>query len=149
MRKQTGTIVQFCGRWYTRYSEHINQDGRLVPKKRSHCLGKVTTKGKHPPADIVKAAEEFMRTINESTILPEQNLTLSDFVESVYLPWIKQNRRPSTYKNYRDIWEDHVKAAIAHERTSLRQTRTFTVQKWLDQIPKADLAGIRSNASSQ
>jgi integrase len=140
VRKQTGTIVQICGRWYSRYSEYINEDGRLVRKKRSHCLGKVTTKGKHPPADILKAAEEFMHTINQSTILPEHNLAHSDFVESVYLPWIKQNRRPSTYKNYRDIWEDHVQAVSDHERTSLRQTRTFTVQKWLDQIAKADLS---------
>ena len=140
VRKQTGTIVQFCGRWYVRYSDYRTENATLVRKKLSHCLGKVTTKGKRPPADIEKSAEDFMQTINESIIPPEHSLSLADFVESVYLPWVKQNRRPSTYKNCRDVWNDHLQPVSQHDRAILRQTRTFTVQKWLNQIGKEDLS---------
>lgn len=140
VRKQSGTIVQFCGRWYVRYSDYRNENATLVRKKLSHCLGKVTTKGKRPPADIEKSAQDFMQTINESVIPPEHSLSLADFVESVYLPWVKQNRRPSTCKNCRGVWNDHLQPVSQHDRTILRQTRTFTVQKWLNQIAKEDLS---------
>jgi hypothetical protein len=140
MRKQAGTIVQFSGRWYLRYWQRRNENGTLVRKRVSQCLGKVTTKGMRPPADIQKAAEDFMQTTNYSTIPAEHNLSVADFVESVYLPWIKQNRRPSTYKNCRDVCNMHVRALSIGERRSLRDIRTFTVQKWLNQIGEEDLS---------
>lgn len=140
MRKQTGTIVQRCGRWYLRYWDRRNEKGLLVRKRASHCLGTVTTKGSRPPADVVRSAEDFMRDKNASNIPPEQNLSVEDFFESVYLPWIKENRRPSTYKNSRDVWKHHVRALASHDRVTLQNVRTFTVQKWLNQIGRSDLS---------
>jgi integrase len=139
-KKQKGTIVRISGRWYLRYWERRNVSGTLLRKRASYCLGAVTTRGIRPPADIEKAAADFMQTINESVIPAEHNVSLSDFVESVYLPWIKQNRRPSTYKNCRDVWNDHLRPVSSRDRASLRETRTFTVQKWLNQIGKEDLS---------
>jgi integrase len=140
VRKQTGTIVQFSGRWYLRYWERRNKNGLLVRKRVSHCLGEVTTRGIRPPADIHKAAENFMQTRNNSVVPAEHNVTLIDFFESVYLPWIKQNRRPSTYKNCRDVWNNHVRPVSGRERSTLKDIRTFTVQKWLNQIGREHLS---------
>jgi hypothetical protein len=139
-KKPNGSIVQISGRWYLRYWDRRNVAGTLVRKRVSYCLGDVRTRGIRPPADVEKAAADFMQTINSSTIPPEHNLNLSGFVESVYLPWVKQNRRPSTYKNCRDVWAHHVQPVSSRERTSLKETRTFTVQKWLNQIGKGDLS---------
>ena len=138
VRKQTGTIVQFSGRWYLRYWERRNENGTLVRKRASHCLGEVTTKGVRPPADIQQAAEDFMRTRNHSKIPAEHNLSFADYYESVYLPWMKENRRPSTYKNCRDVWNHHVRPVSIRERSGLKDIRTFTVQKWLTQIATED-----------
>ena len=80
------TIVQFSGRWYLRYWDRINHNGSLTRKRASHCLGTVTTKGSRPPADIVRAAEDFMHNVNTNTVPPEQNVTVDVFFESVYLP---------------------------------------------------------------
>lgn len=140
MRKQNGTIVQRYGRWYLRYWERRNEGGALVRKRASHCLGSLTTRGIRPPADIQKAAEDFMQTINSSNIPAEHNVTLIDFFESVYIPWIRQNRRPSTYKNCRDVWNNHVRPVSSRDRITLKHIRTFTVQNWLNQIGREDLS---------
>jgi integrase len=55
-----------------------------------------------------------------------------------YLPWIKEHKRPSTDKGYRDIWEDHLKAHC--KKLWLKDTRTYHVQGWLNQIGKAKLS---------
>jgi len=140
VRKQTGTIVQRCGRWYLRYWDRENKNGSLVRKRVSRFLGVVATRGSRPPADITQAAEDFMHTVNTSKIPPEQNMSIDAFFESVYLPWIKTNRRPSTYKNSRDVWNHHVRALASSERVTLKNVRTFTVQGWLDQIGRSDLS---------
>jgi hypothetical protein len=64
----------------------------------------------------------------------------ADFFESVYLPWINENRRPSTYKNCRDVWKKHVRTLSIRERHCLKDIRTFTVQRWLNQIGEEDLS---------
>ena len=82
-------------------------------KRVTHHLGSVTTRGKRPPADIEKEAERHMATVNGGAIPAERIVTIGDFVERVYLPWIEQHKRPSTAKGYRDIWEDHLRPYCA------------------------------------
>ena len=77
-----------------------------------------------------------MQTINNTSIPAEQNVSVDDFVESVYLPWIKQNRRPSMYKNARDVWRQHIRPLMSRERHTVRAIRTW----WLNQIGKEDLS---------
>jgi len=140
MRKQKGSITQFNGKWYLRYWQTLTIHGVLVRTRRTHFLGTVTTRGKKPPDNIVRAAEDHMRTVGICTIPVERIIGVSDFVVDIYLPWVKENRRPSTYKNYRDVWEDHIKPACTRDRISLKDVRTFTVQRWLDHIGKEALS---------
>ena len=79
-----------------------------------------------------------MATVNGGSIPPERIVTVGDFVERVYLPWIDTHKRPSTAKGYQDIWQDHLKPLA--ERVWLRDTRTFHVQGWLDQIGGGQLS---------
>jgi integrase len=134
-RKQHGQIIRIGDRWYVRYWERRNVSGKVERKRVSHQLGPVTTRGKRPPADIVNEAERHMATVNSGTITAERIVTISDFSERVYLPWIEQHKRPSTAKGYRDIWEDHLKALCGD--VWLKDTRTFHVQGWLNQIAVA------------
>jgi integrase len=131
--------VRIGNGWYVRYWERRNIDGQIQRKRISHSLGPVTTRGKRPPAEILSEAERHMTAINGGTIPAERIVTISDFVENVYLPWIEQHKRPSTAKGYRDIWEDHLKPRCGSEW--LKQTRTFRVQGWLSEIARtADLS---------
>jgi len=136
-RIQAGTITQFSGRWYLRYWERRVEKGELKRKRMSHLLGPAEGRErKHPPDDIERAAERFMSNLNNSAIQPEHVSTLSDFVESVYLPWVEQFKRPATAKSYRDLWEDHLKPVTSRYRKSMKDVRTCDAQGWLNQIAR-------------
>ncbi len=91
-RKQNGTIIRIGDRWYVRYWERRNVGGTLERKRVSHQLGPVTTRGKRPPADIVIEAERHMATVNSGSVPADRIVTVGDFVERVYLPWIDQHK---------------------------------------------------------
>jgi integrase len=137
-RKQHGMIIRIGDNWYVRYWERRNVGGAIERKRLTHQLGGVTTRGKKPPDDIVKEAERHMATINGGAIPPERIITVGDFVERVYLPWVELYKRPSTAKGYRDIWQEHLKPLA--ERVWLRDTRTYHVQGWLEQIGAGKLS---------
>ncbi len=137
-RKQNGQIIRIGDRWYVRYWERRNVGGNVERKRVSHQLGPITTRGKRPPADIESEAERHMATVNSGTIPAERIVTISDFAERVYLPWIEQHKRPSTAKGYRDIWEDHLKPLCGE--VWLKDTRTYHVQGWLNQIGAGKLS---------
>jgi hypothetical protein len=137
-RKQKGQIIRIGDRWYLRYWERRNVAGQIERKRVTPQLGPVTTRGKRPPADVVTDAERCMATINSGSIPAERILTVGDFVERVYLPWVDQHKRLSTAKGYRDIWEDHLKPLCG--QVWLKDTRTYKVQGWLDQIGAGSLS---------
>ena len=138
MREQRGQIVRIGDRWYVRYWERRNTCGTVERKRVTHLLGSVTTRGKRPPADITTEAQRHMATVNNGTIPAERIVTVSDFVERIYLPWTNEHKRPSTAKGYRDIWEDHLKPLCG--QVWLKDTRTYHVQSWLNQVGAGKLS---------
>lgn len=131
-RKQNGTIIRIGDRWYVRYWERRNIGEAVQRKRVTHQLGPVVTRGKRPPADIENEAGRHMATVNSGLVCAERIVTIRDFVERVYLPWIDEHKRPSTAKGYRDIWEDHLQPLC--QQVWLKDTRTYHVQGWLNQI---------------
>jgi integrase len=137
-RKQKGLIVQISNRWYVRYWERRTVDGSIRKQRVSHQLGPVTTRGKRPPADVVAEAELHMMEVNRGAIQAERIVTIGDFVEQVYLPWVREHKRPSTSKGYEDIWDAHLKPHCGH--VWLKESRTYHVQGWLNEIGKGSLS---------
>lgn len=141
--RQHGSIVEISNRWYLRYYELRNIDGVLVRKRLSVCLGTKTTRGKTVPADIQHDAESFMLKIRHSAMPVVNNVTVADFVSTVYLDWVEQNKRPSTSKDAKQIWKNHVRGVVTHKKyagIAMKDVRTFHAQAWLDQVCKEDLA---------
>jgi hypothetical protein len=126
VQAQAGQVIRIGDRWYLRYWERRNVGGNIERKRVTHQLGPVTTRGKRPPADIVAEAERHISTINSGTIPADRIVTISDFLERVYLPWVELHKHPSTLKGYRDIWEDHLKPICG--QVWLEDTRTYHVQ---------------------
>lgn len=58
-------------------------------------------------------------------------MTLMEFVEKVYLPYIEELRE-STRKGYREIWNNHICGRVGHIR--LREFRTADASKMLKAI---------------
>lgn len=135
---QKGTIVRRSNRWYVRYWERRNIGGVVEQKRVSHCLGDVSTRGKRPPADIVNAAKDHMATAGRSKIPAAHITTIGQFVDKVYLPYVKTNKRPSTAVGYGELWRGHLKP-LCGDRW-MKDVRTFDVQQWLSSIAEKGLS---------
>jgi integrase len=73
-----------------------------------------------------------MQRLNAGHFSPESNMTLSEFVEAVYLPWVQSERRASTHKGYREIWENHILKRVGEIR--MREFRTVDASRMLRAI---------------
>lgn len=115
MRKQNGSIILRSGKWYVSYWEQRNISGTVERKRLAHLLGAKTTRSKYPPQDIEDACKQHMATVNANTqaVKPEHVLTIVDFVDSVYMPWVRSNKRAATINGYEKIWKAHLKDHFA------------------------------------
>jgi integrase len=121
MAHQTGYIWRVGRSWYGRWREDVIENGAVVRKQRSEKLAEVCERYR-TKADVRPLLEEKLRPLNERKVSPESTLSISQFVEGHYLPYVVAQKRPSTLKGYRDIWEDHLRARIG--RIRLRDFRT-------------------------
>jgi integrase len=59
-------------------------------------------------------------------------IKMKEFVESIYLPLVKQKKRPSTYFGYRQMWVEYLEPLCGGYW--LTDVRTGDVINWLDKI---------------
>lgn len=150
MRKQNGQIVRIGNRWCVRYWEHQNIGGAIERKRVTHPLSEVTTRGRKPPADIEEEAATYMATmVNNCSIPPERTISFAAFVTGIYLPGVKEAKKPSTQQGYNDVWEHHLKTVHRHELTvptpekvKLKEVRTYTIQHGLTRSGRKTCRGI-------
>ena len=141
-RQQTGYIFKAHGQWYVRYFEDRVVEGILCHDRIAKQVGAVTTRGKRAPRKIEDAAREIVASAAVASANPERVVTMVEFVERIYFPYIEKYKRPSTLKGYRDLWNNHVKARCAG--AWLKDIRTFHVQGWLDSIASPGTLGRNS-----
>jgi hypothetical protein len=72
-----------------RFYESRVVEGEVKRIRLAKRLGEVTTRGKRPPADIEKQADELISAVNRPHLIPENVVTLGDFVERAYFPRIE------------------------------------------------------------
>jgi integrase len=79
-------------------------------------------------------AEEFLAPLNNGTTSVDSLMSLTDFIEQRYLPYVKERRAPSTYAGYKNIWSRYVKKPGA---MALRNWRTCECDDLLVEIARA------------
>jgi integrase len=123
MREQKGSIILRSGKWYVTWWERRNIAGSVDRKRVTHYLGEKITGGKYRPADIVAACKLHMATVNANTraVKPEQVVAITDFVETIYLPWVREQKRASTQNGYQKMWDRHL-----HEHFGQTLLRDYT-----------------------
>src|SRR5580765_553211 len=108
-REQTGHVYKRSGFWVLRYRQTRNQGGELKTIQKALRLAPIDAH--HKTQKSVKGlVKEKMDDINRSNRQPEKVVTIGDFVATIYLPYVAAQKRPSTQKGYRDMWEHHFKA---------------------------------------
>jgi integrase len=131
-RTQNGEVYQKGQKWYLRYFDWRVEDGQLIRKRLCKPLGSKDDMTKTQARGIAK---DFLETINAAKLEPETAVTFVDFVEHVYLPRLKQDVRPSTYRGYITVWNT-LKPFCTDLWT--RDIRTKHIQCVLDEIARTD-----------
>lgn len=151
-RLQRGHIYEASGAFYVRYyvTEIVDNKPKRVQRSERLCF-----KDEKYYAENAKAVkllrDKFILTINEQdpARLNQQDITVGEYWEQMYLPYIKENLRPSTVDGYEQIWRQHLKSHVAEQ--SLKNYRTYMGSKLLTGLAKAvgrrTLAHVRSLAS--
>lgn len=145
MTTQTGSLRQQHGAWFFRYyTEERDAEGRR----------KQITKRLAPVCDEYRSAKDLRPLIlaelaaagqDKATI--ESGLTVAEFADAYWLPAIEKTKKPSTYKFYKDIFENHLRAAVGDIR--LRTFRTVDAQKVLDSISLSHQSLLRIKTGMQ
>jgi integrase len=100
-RHQAGSIKEKSGSFYLRYyTTKPNGERSQVAVflcKRDQKFHSTKCKPVRALADAILLAEN-------SKAVDHSNLTASEFWTSTYLPFVEQNRRPSTHESYKCLW---------------------------------------------
>jgi integrase len=130
VRYQNGGLYAHHGAWYVAYRVPVRQEnGSTKLKNKVKMLGSL--KDYPRETDILHLKTEFMLRINAGRFTPETNMTLSEFVEKVYLPYVEE-LRASTKKGYREIWTNHISNRVGSIR--MREFRTVDASRMLKAI---------------
>jgi len=125
--------------WFLRYRETIVEQGQLVRKQVCRKLSAVDPEHirlKRPPDEVKQLAADILEPLNSYQIEPGKNVTLQDFVETVYFPNMKGQKRASTINGYEIRWNSQLKARCGKFR--LREFGTPQAQKLLADVGRAN-----------
>lgn len=128
---QRGYIWKENGAWYGRWRETVLVDGKPVRKQRAEKLADYCDDYR-TKADVRPLLHERLEKVNGRDYDPQSTMPLADFFERVYLPHVTAEKRASTVKGYREIWNNHVASRIGQIR--VRDLRTVHVSRMLQDI---------------
>jgi len=130
VRYQDGYLFVDHGAWFVRYRvRERRDDGSTKLKQEARKLGTVANYPRK--SDILPLKADFMQRLNAGKFTPESSMSLSSFVDTIYLPYIEE-LRASTKKGYREIWENHLCERVGHIR--MRELRTVDASRMLKAI---------------
>jgi integrase len=133
MRIQKGHIYKRYGYWYLRYNDTVRENGIDVRKQVSAQLAPVNED--YPNKKSVKSlAAKVLAPINAGDVDPQSTMRVEEFMTTVYLPEVKETLRRSTYKNYNDIFEIHVRPRL--DGKTLRKFRCCDAEKLLKDVAR-------------
>jgi integrase len=144
--KQQGYVFRKGDSWYLRYRDSFVENGQLLRKQVCKKLTVVDAEHarlKRPPQSVLQLAEEELNPVNSSGLEPGKNLKIEDFVSRIYFPNIQAQKRASTVRGYRTIWEKQLKPRCGQCR--LRDFKTPQAHKVLADIGRANPKMTRSS----
>lgn len=117
---QEGNITLRGNCWLLRYYEPILENGKVLKRPRAKKLATLSREYRTVD-DVRPLADLILAPINARTAKPESRHELATFLEHVYLPHVKEAKRPSTYRSYTVMWrlvEPHVNGLELREATT-------------------------------
>src|SRR5258708_2377598 len=96
---QRGQITKKNGSWLLRYYDPT-PEGKI---RKAVALARI---GPDYPTkrSVLLLAEKILGPLNSQQVQPESSIQVTDFIENHYLPHVKAELRPSTYTDYRTVF---------------------------------------------
>jgi len=134
MREQTGQVFHKGKSWFVRYCDDVMQPDGTIRRKRVCKKLSVDFCDEYRTRKSVQSfVDEILAPVNGGLLNPQSTMPVTEFVEKVYLPeYVEKQLRAATLKQYRDVWEDHLKARMG--KLTLRGFRTVHGEQLLAQI---------------
>ena len=104
---QKGFIFRKGGSWFLRYRDDVIEDGQIVRKQQCKRLAPVCDQYR-TEKDLQGLREETLGPINSGKVRPESTLTIAEFAERHWLPWARENCKPSTVAEYQTTWKTYL-----------------------------------------
>jgi integrase len=67
------------------------------------------------------------------------SILVTEFAKNVFLPWVKEERRPATYRGYRQIWDQHLESHFDQRR--LYDYQPYMATEFLSGLARAGKHG--------
>jgi integrase len=134
MREQKGYVFHKGKSWFVRYCDDIQQPDGATKRKLVCRKLDVEYAGEYRTRKSIQPfVDEILAPVNSGLLNPQSTMLVTDFVDKVYLPeYVEKRLRPASLKQYRDIWENHLKPRMG--KLTLRNFRTVHGESMLAQI---------------
>lgn len=115
-RHQRGYVYPKKNRWYVRYYENVlRPDGTVERVQRAKSIAPICYEYR-TKRSVMPLVMELLSTVNDNPASPEGTLKLEEFVKKNYLPHVESQKRPSTYRGYRNMWKCYLKPGCGDMR---------------------------------
>jgi integrase len=109
----------------------VIENGEVVRKQQCRKLAPVCD-AYRTEKDLQGLADEILLPINSGKVRPESTLSVAEFAESHWLPWARENCKPSTVAGYETLWKTYLAPYL--QEISLREFRTVDAANLFAQI---------------
>jgi integrase len=72
--------------------------------------------------DVQALLDDILRPVNSGRLKPEATQTVAEYAENHWLPWVRENCKPSTIAGYERYWSTYLDSRL--QRVTLRDFRT-------------------------
>ncbi len=134
MREQKGYTFHKGKSWFVRYCDDVMQpDGAIKRKLVCKKLDVEYGGDFRTEKSVSPFVAEILAPLNSGLLNPQSTMLVSEFVDRIYLPeYVTKNLRPASLKQYRDVWQNHLKPRMG--KLTLRGFRTVHGEQMLAQI---------------
>jgi integrase len=129
---QQGYRFKAHGVWYLRYRDSFSVNGKIIRKQKCVKLAEVSDRYRYE-GDLDDLVSEKLANVRQAAKCAHSCDSFASFIEGTYLPYVKENKKPSTYACYRDHYRIYLKPRTVH-----LAMRDFTVKITSDLL--ADIA---------
>jgi integrase len=118
---QKGFIFKKGGSWFLKYRDDVVQDGEVRRRQQCKRLAPVCDQYR-VEKDLYGLRDEILQPINSGKARPESTMSVAEYGENHWLPWVRENCKPSTVAGYEFVWNAYLAPLL--QKITLRDFRT-------------------------